>query len=65
MFFLISFQNGISRRKFQDMSQLVRLEGTRSAQSAHCALQKWNSKDKTNLFAIFFWWRQPSIDALI
>ena len=33
--------------------------------NAHCAMQKWNSKDKTNLFAIFFWCRQPSIDALI
>ena len=31
--------NGISRHKFQDMSQLVRLEGKHTVQTAHCALQ--------------------------
>ena len=30
--------NGISRREFSGMSQLVRLEGARNAQRAHCAM---------------------------
>ena len=30
--------NDVSRHKFQDMSQLVRLEGKHTAQTAHCAL---------------------------
>ena len=31
--------NGISKHKFYVMSQLVRLRGTQTAQTAHCALQ--------------------------
>ena len=31
-------ENGISRHKFQDMSQLVQLEGTQTAQRAHCTI---------------------------
>ena len=30
--------NDVTRHKFQDMSQLVRLEGKHTAQTAHCAL---------------------------
>ena len=30
--------NGTSRHKFLDMSQLVRLEGKHTVQTAHCAM---------------------------
>ena len=42
--------NGISRHKIRDMSQLVRLEGKLTVQTAHCALLNLCQTKKDKLF---------------
>ena len=42
--------NGISKHKFLDMSQLVRLRGKHTTQTAHCALQQIYSAARMSAF---------------